>query len=729
MAGHGLDARLPAPLAEARDLLRRVRRRPPHARALREDLDGVAADLLDPVDRLRDASGCGDMGAEEHAAYATAAMSVRVRMAPSPTGLLHIGGVRTFLFNWLFARGRGGECLLRIENTDTSREVAESVEQIERSLRWLGIEWDGETTFQLDVMERAKEEARRLVDEGTAYEDDGAIRIRMPDEGSTGWDDAIKGRIEVPNAELEDVVLVRSDGRPTYNFASPLEDWLDGITHVIRGDDHVSNTPKQINVLRALGAEPPVYAHVPSVFGADGKKLSKRHGAVSVDEFRAAGYVPEALMNFLALLGWAPDGETTIMSRDELVERFSLERVGSSPATFDYAKLDWMNGVYLRALPPDEYAARLVGYLREQGLDWPEERVRAAAPIVQEKIGRFGEFPASPGSCSTTSSPTRRSSTRGSSSAAAEALGGVEPWTAEAIESALKQLCDDLGEKPRTVYLPIRVAVTGSRVSPGLYESLELLGRDDVARAASSGSGRRRRERPPRSRRTSSSARRRGSTSRRSGSTRSRRRPSDPQWIHVDPGAGGRRAVRNDDRARLPDALALRPDALRGAAPEGRVGGELRHEPRPLPGARSVGKPRSAGGSAFSRSTRYGLGWRATHRGDGRVRRCREAGLRRRARRPDSVLTPSMRALYDMSATVRRPHAPPSPRFVALLALAALLAGVFVATAAALWRSATTAARTRQPCRPPTGSSEPLISHILRAMPGGGNGPPYTSPA
>ena len=175
----------------------------------------------------------------------------------------------------------------------------------------------------------------------------------MPDDGSTAWEDAIKGRIEVPNAELEDVVLVRSDGRPTYNFASPLEDWLDGITHVIRGDDHVSNTPKQINVLRALGTEPPVYAHVPSVFGADGKKLSKRHGAVSVDEFRAAGYVPEALMNFLALLGWAPDGETTIMSRDELVERFTLERVGSSPATFDYAKLDWMNGVYLRDLAVD----------------------------------------------------------------------------------------------------------------------------------------------------------------------------------------------------------------------------------------------------------------------------------------------------------------------------------------------------------------------------------------
>jgi glutamyl-tRNA synthetase len=399
-------------------------------------------------------------------------------MAPSPTGLLHIGGVRTFLFNWLFARGHGGECLLRIENTDTSREVEASVAQIERSLRWLGIEWDGETTFQLARMERAKEEARRLVSEGTAYEDEGAIRIRMPDEGQTAWDDAIKGRIEVPNAELEDVVLVRSDGRPTYNFASPLEDWIDGMTHVIRGDDHVSNTPKQLVVLRALGAEPPVYAHVPSVFGADGRKLSKRHGAVSVDEFREAGYVPEALMNFLALLGWAPDGETTVMSRDELVERFSLERVGSSPSTFDYAKLDWLNGVYLRALPHEEYASRLVAYLRERGSDWPAEAVEAAAPIVQEKIGRLDEFAGFAGFLFHDVEPDPALLDVRILDAAGAALANLEPWTAAEIELALKQLCEELGEKPRTVYLPIRVAVTGSRVSPGLYESLELLGRE-----------------------------------------------------------------------------------------------------------------------------------------------------------------------------------------------------------------------------------------------------------
>jgi glutamyl-tRNA synthetase len=400
-------------------------------------------------------------------------------MAPSPTGFLHIGGVHTFLFNWLFARGRGGECLLRIENTDTSREVEQAVEQIERSLRWLGIEWDGETHFQLDGAERCRIEAARLVAEGKAYEDEGAIRIRMPTEGVIGWDDAVKGRIEFPAAELEDPVILRSDGRPVYNFASPVDDWVDEITHVIRGDDHISNTPKQIVVLEALGAELPVYAHVPNIFGEDGKKLSKRHGAISVDEFRDAGYYAPALMNFLALIGWAPDGETTIMSRDELIELFTLERVGVSPGTFDYAKLDWMNGVYLRELSPEEYGDALVAYLREQGFDWNEERIRAAAPIVQEKIGRFGEFAGFAGFLFTEEvEPDPSLLDARTLTEAVVQLEPVEPWAAEPIEEALKALCERLGEKPRTVYLPIRVAVTGSRVSPGLYESLELLGRD-----------------------------------------------------------------------------------------------------------------------------------------------------------------------------------------------------------------------------------------------------------
>jgi glutamyl-tRNA synthetase len=412
-------------------------------------------------------------------------------MAPSPTGFLHVGGVRTFLFNWLFARGRGGECLLRIENTDTSREVAESVDQIQESLRWLGIDWDGPATFQLDRLERCQAEARRLVEEGAAYEDEGAIRFRMPDVGTTAWEDAVKGRIEFPNEQLEDLVLVRSDGRPTYNFASPVEDWLDGITHVIRGDDHVSNTPKQIVILQALGSEIPIYAHVPNVFGGDGKKLSKRHGAVSVGEFRAAGYIAPTLMNFLALLGWAPDGETTIMSRDELVARFSLERVGASPATFDYAKLDWMNGVYLRELAPQAYGDALVAYLREQGYDWDEDRIRAAAPLVQEKIARLGEFPGYAGFLFHDVEPDPDLLDPTVLRAAAERLSEVEPWSAPQIELALKVVCDELGVKPRQAFPPVRVAATGSEVSPGLYESLELLGREEslarITRAAAVG--------------------------------------------------------------------------------------------------------------------------------------------------------------------------------------------------------------------------------------------------
>jgi glutamyl-tRNA synthetase len=418
-------------------------------------------------------------------------MSVRVRMAPSPTGFLHIGGVRTFLFNWLFARGRGGECLLRIENTDTSREVAEATEQIQRSLRWLGIDWDGPVTFQLDAMARCKELAQQLVAEGKAYEDEGAIRFRMPDEGVTGWDDAVRGRIEFPNEQLEDLVIVRSDGRATYNFANPVEDMDDGITHVIRGNDHVSNTPTQINILQALGADLPVYAHLPDVLGNDGKKLSKRHGATSVDEFREAGYLPAALMNFLALLGWAPDGETTIMSPEELVERFSLERVGSSPATLDYEKLDWMNGVYLRSLPPGEYADALVAYLREQGYNWPEERIRAAAPLVQEKIERLGQFAEFAGFLF-----ERRDGFDPKEldpdvlAAAEETLRAVEPFTAEAIEQALRGLADRLGQKPRQAFQPIRIAVTGSKISPGLFESIELLGREEtLARIRSAQAG------------------------------------------------------------------------------------------------------------------------------------------------------------------------------------------------------------------------------------------------
>jgi glutamyl-tRNA synthetase len=404
-------------------------------------------------------------------------------MAPSPTGALHLGGVRTALFNWLFARNRGGEFLVRIENTDTSREVQGAVEHALESLRWLGLDWDRPPSFQLDRLEDCRKVAEQLVVDGTAYEDEGAIRFRMPDSGETSWVDVVRGEISFPNESLEDLVLVRADGRPTYNFASPLEDVWDGITHVIRGEDHVSNTPKQINIIRAVGAELPVYAHLPNVMGPDGKKLSKRHGATGVDELRAQGYFAPALMNFLALLGWAPDGETTIMSREELIERFSLERVSPSPAQFDYDKLDWLNGVYLRALPPDEYAAELVRYLREQGYDWDESRIRAAAPLVQEKIAKLGEFPVFAGflfhdvEVDPAGFDGRDLEVV---SGAREVLSELEPFDAVAIETSLRSLLERLGLKPRQGFQPIRIAVTGSKISPGLFESIELLGREET---------------------------------------------------------------------------------------------------------------------------------------------------------------------------------------------------------------------------------------------------------
>src|SRR6266545_1180208 len=372
--------------------------------------------------------------------------------------------VRTALFNWLFARHERGEFRLRIENTDTGREVTEATQQIQNSLRWLGLDWDGEVTFQLDRMADCAELARRLVDGGKAYEDEGAIRFRMPDEGVTAWDDAVRGRVEFPNEKLEDLVLVRSDGRPTYNFASPMEDLWDGITHVIRGEDHISNTPKQINIIRAVGGEPPAYAHVSHVLGADGKSLSKRHGSVTVDEFRREGYYAPALMNFLALLGWSYDDKTTIMSREELIARFTLDRVVPSPATFDYEKLDWMNGVYLRALPLDEYAEELV---------------------------RFGRFPEFAGFLfrDVQPDPALLDGGRPIVTAARHELERVEPFAAPEIEKALRGLAERLELSPRKAFVPIRVAVTGSKVSPGLFESLELLGKEETLRRLSAAAG------------------------------------------------------------------------------------------------------------------------------------------------------------------------------------------------------------------------------------------------
>jgi glutamyl-tRNA synthetase len=409
-------------------------------------------------------------------------VSVRVRFAPSPTGFLHIGGVRTALFNWLFARHEGGTFLVRIENTDQSREVEQSVEQIQSSLSWLGLDWDEDVAFQLDRLERHREVAQALVAEDKAYEDEGAVRLRAPDEGTTAWEDAVKGRIDVENKSVEDFVLLRSDGTPTYNFAAPVDDADSGITHVIRGEDHVSNTPKQILLLQAMGASAPVYAHVPNVFGTDGRKLSKRHGAVSVEEFRREGYVAPALMNYLALLGWSHDDKTTLFSGEDLVRHFTLARVGSSPAVFDYAKLEWMNGVYLRALSEDEYGDTLLAYLREQDTALDEELVRRSVPLVQEKIATLGEYETFAGFLFRRVEPDA-AELDGAGAVLAKTrdeLAALEPFDAERIEAALRALAEELNLKPRQAFQPIRIAVTGSKISPGLFESIELLGRDET---------------------------------------------------------------------------------------------------------------------------------------------------------------------------------------------------------------------------------------------------------
>ena len=276
---------------------------------------------------------------------------MRVRFAPSPTGVLHIGGARTALYNWLLARGSGGEFVLRIEDTDRERSTPENVEQILDALRWLELDWDEGPISQWERRDRHKEAVEQLLESGHAYEDEGAVRFRVPEEGEISFHDVVLGDVTNPYSAIKDFVIQRSDGSPLYNLAVAVDDRDMGITHVVRGQDHVSNTPRQLMILRGLGEEPPVYAHIPLLHGPDGKKLSKRHGAASVQQVREDGYLPEAVRNYIALLGWGYDETTTLMTTDELVERFALERVSKNPAVFDEQKLRWMNGRYMRELP------------------------------------------------------------------------------------------------------------------------------------------------------------------------------------------------------------------------------------------------------------------------------------------------------------------------------------------------------------------------------------------
>jgi glutamyl-tRNA synthetase len=443
----------------------------------------------------------------------------RLRFAPSPTGLLHIGGARTALYNWLLARRSGGALVLRIEDTDRERSTPENVEQILDALRWLELDWDEGPLSQYERRERHRERLAELVEGGHAYYDPAtaedvrawkeahggagyrgeprkqegaAIRLRIPGEGETVVEDLIRGPVRFENRTQDDFVIARGDGTPLYNFAVAVDDADMGITDVVRGDDHLSNTPKQLFVLAALGVEPPRYAHLPLLHGPDGRKLSKRHGAESVQELRDAGYLPAAVRNYLALLGWGTEDDTTILTTDELVRRFSIERVGRAAAIFDERKLRWLNGRFMRQLPLDEYEQRVLDHLRRTSPDDGEafaaaepDRRRAACEIVQDKAQTLDEVwplirflfrePAEdPAAWEKVMTPEARPAL----SEALEALRGADGFDAPRVEAALSAAVERSGRKPRDVYQPIRVAITGTTVSPGIFDSLAALGRD-----------------------------------------------------------------------------------------------------------------------------------------------------------------------------------------------------------------------------------------------------------
>lgn len=471
---------------------------------------------------------------------------VRVRFAPSPTGHLHIGGARTAIYNWAFARHFGGTLVLRIDDTDPERSTDENTQAIFRALRWLGLQWDegpeadgahgpyfqtqrqarydaaldrlkaagatypcfcsaetleskreisrasgGPAGYDRTCRDLAPEEATARISEGESC----VWRLKVPlHRGDIEFEDAVRGTLTFPVDAMDDFVLARSDGTPTYNFASVIDDDDMEISHVIRGDDHLSNTPKQILLYEALGAEIPVFAHLSMIWGPDGKRLSKRHGATSVEAYRDMGYVPEALVNYLALLGWSLDATTTIIDQSTLAENFSLDRISRNPAVFDAEKLEWMNGVYLRNTPPDEFVERMVPWLEEAGLITPEEAARPErrewllrlTPLVSERVKCLNEivpmvrflFEEPEMDPLASSKVLSVPGARAALEAASEALSRVEPFEHDAIEDALREVPERIGAKPKAVFQAVRVAVSGSTVSPPLFESLELLGRD-----------------------------------------------------------------------------------------------------------------------------------------------------------------------------------------------------------------------------------------------------------
>jgi len=449
---------------------------------------------------------------------------MRVRFAPSPTGALHIGGARTALFNWLLARHERGRLVLRIEDTDRERSTSENVEQIIDSLRWLELDWDEGPILQTERSQRHAEALEALLRAGHAYRSDataedvkaykrrhgaergfrgepeasGAVRLRIPAEGATVVHDLIRGDTRFDHVHLDDPVIARADGSVLYNFAVAIDDLDARITHVIRGEDHLSNTPKQLLVLEAAkavglgsGAPLPLYAHLPLLHGPDGKKLSKRHGAASVGELRDAGYLPEAVRNYLALLGWGAGDDATVLSTPELIERFGLEHVSRNPAQFDEAKLRWMNGVYIRGLPVDELESRLERFLQRAGhADVREDaRFSRAVAISQEKIHTLADFWPLTGPLldGLSDDPKARERWLGEDGRAIladarAALAQAASFDEDGVGAALDAIVRRRAVKPRDVYQPLRVAISGTTVSPGIFESVALLGREETLR-------------------------------------------------------------------------------------------------------------------------------------------------------------------------------------------------------------------------------------------------------
>jgi len=419
---------------------------------------------------------------------------VRTRFAPAPTGYLHVGGARTALYNYLYARRNGGVFILRIEDTDQERSSEESTQAILDSLAWLGITWDEGPFHQSRRLEGYRAAADKLLASGHAYyEEDAdkrrAIKMRMP-EGVIKVPDLIHDQVEFDASLGDDFVIVKSDGFPTYNFACVVDDADLGITHVIRGDEHLSNMPRQLALYEALGLAPPKFAHIPMILGQDGAKLSKRHGATSVTEYRDRGFLPEALVNFVALLGWSPGNDLEIMSLADMCAKFDIDRVRKVSSRFDNEKLLWMNGQYLMNLPVDLLAARMRQYLTARNVDlsrYGDEWMKRFALAYRERAKTFEELrtsskflfsDAAEYDAAAVSKVLGKEGAIQTLRGVRDVLAGESEWLPERLEAAFREFCAAKGLALGKAAQPVRVAVTGTNVSPPLFETLVLLGRE-----------------------------------------------------------------------------------------------------------------------------------------------------------------------------------------------------------------------------------------------------------